>query len=53
MISMLDDTRTRQRILEGACELIGQRGLKGEVLKDAAVLAGYPIDTGRGFLSPR
>jgi pyoverdine/dityrosine biosynthesis protein Dit1/AcrR family transcriptional regulator len=49
MISMLDDTRTRQRIFEAACELIAQRGLRGEVLRDAAVRAGYPIERAEVF----
>ena len=45
----VDDTRTRQRILEAACELIAGRGLKGEVLRDAAVLAGYPLERAEVF----
>lgn len=45
----VDDTRTRQRIFEAACELIAQRGLKGEVLRDAAVRAGYPIERAEVF----
>ena len=45
----VDDTRTRQRILEAACELIAQRGLKGEVLRDAALVAGYPIERAEVF----
>ena len=51
MISMLnvDDKRTRQRILEAGIGLIAQRGLSGEVLKDAAVLAGYPIERAEVF----
>ena len=40
----VDDKRTRQRILEAAFGLIAQRGLSGELLKDSAVLAGYPIE---------
>ena len=43
------DKRTRQRILEVACELIALRGLKGEVLRDAAVMAGYPIERAEVF----
>jgi pyoverdine/dityrosine biosynthesis protein Dit1/AcrR family transcriptional regulator len=46
---MLDDKRTRQRILETACDLIAQRGLKGEVLRDAAALAGYPVERAEVF----
>lgn len=45
----VEDKRTRQRILEAACELIAQRGLKGEVLRDAAVRAGYPIERAEVF----
>lgn len=45
----VDDTRTRQRVLEAACDLIAQRGLKGEVLRDAAVLAGYPVERAEVF----
>lgn len=37
------DRRTRQRVVEAAFLLLAQRGLSGELLKDAATLAGYPL----------
>lgn len=45
----VDDKRTRQRILEAAFGLIAKRGLSGELLKDSAVLAGYPIERAEVF----
>src|ERR1044072_5099495 len=48
-MSNVDDKRPRQRILEAAFGLIAQRGLSGELLKDSAVLAGYPIERAEVF----
>ena len=45
----VDDKRTRQRILEAAFGLIAQRGLSGELLKDSAALAGYPLERAEVF----
>ena len=38
------DRRIRQRVLEAAITLLSQRGLSGELLKDAASLAGCTIE---------
>ncbi|HEV8430629.1 MAG TPA: L-tyrosine/L-tryptophan isonitrile synthase family protein [Pyrinomonadaceae bacterium] len=38
------DTRTRQRVVEAAFVLLAQRGMNGDLLKDAAALAHYPLE---------
>jgi len=43
------DTRTRQRVVEAAFGLLAQRGLNGELLKDAAALAQLPLERARVF----
>src|SRR5258707_15372627 len=43
------DRRTRQRVLEAAVVLLSERGLSGELLSDAAEMAGVPIDRARIF----
>src|ERR1700752_139201 len=48
-ISNPADRRTRQRILEAAFLLIAQRGLSGELPKDYATLAEYPLQRAEVF----
>jgi pyoverdine/dityrosine biosynthesis protein Dit1/AcrR family transcriptional regulator len=48
-MSNLSDRRTRQRILEAAFVLIAQRGFAGELLRDSATLAGYPLERAEVF----
>lgn len=43
------DRRTRQRVLEAAVLLLAQRGLSGTLLKDAAALAGCPLERAETF----
>ncbi|HEU4711478.1 MAG TPA: isocyanide synthase family protein [Pyrinomonadaceae bacterium] len=43
------DTRTRQRVVEAAFGLLAQRGLNGELLKDAAELAHLPLERAHVF----
>jgi len=43
------DRRTRQRVVEAAFLLLAQRGLTGELLKDAAERANCPLDRAQIF----
>jgi pyoverdine/dityrosine biosynthesis protein Dit1/AcrR family transcriptional regulator len=43
------DRRTRQRVVEAAIVLLSQRGLYGELLKDSAKLAEYPLERAHVF----
>ena len=43
------DRRTRQRVLESAVVLLAERGLSGELLKDAASLAQTSLERARIF----
>ena len=43
------DRRIRQRVAEAAFELLAERGLTGELLKDAAETAGYPLERAQVF----
>src|SRR5215510_13113426 len=43
------ERRSRQRVIEAAFVLLAQRGLSGELLADAAVLAACPLDRARVF----
>ena len=43
------DRRIRQRVLEAAVSLLAERGLAGELLEDAARMAGCPLDRAQVF----
>ena len=43
------DTRARQRVVEAAFVLLSQRGLNGELLKDAAEQANCPLERAQVF----
>ena len=43
------DRRTRQRVAEAAFSLLAERGLNGELLKDAAERANCPLERARVF----
>src|SRR3989449_120464 len=43
------DRRIRQRVLEAAVSLLAERGLAGELLEDAARMAGCPLDRAKVF----
>jgi pyoverdine/dityrosine biosynthesis protein Dit1/AcrR family transcriptional regulator len=43
------DRRTRQRVLESAVILLSERGMAGELLKDAAKMAGCSLERARIF----
>lgn len=49
MILETADRRTRQRVFEAAVLLLAQRGLSGTLLKDAAALAGCPLERAEVF----
>src|SRR5882672_5617493 len=44
-----DDIRTRQRVLEAAVTLLSQRGLVGDLLQDAAGIAGCSVERAQVF----
>jgi pyoverdine/dityrosine biosynthesis protein Dit1/AcrR family transcriptional regulator len=44
-----NDKRTRQRVLEASISLLAERGLSGNLLKDAAALAGCPLNRAEVF----
>ena len=43
------DRRIRQRVLEAAVSLLSQRGLSGELLRDAATIAGCSFERAQIF----
>ena len=45
------DRRIRQRVLEAGISLLAERGLAGELLEDAARMAGCPLDRAQVFFN--